>query len=93
MSCREKVRDRASPSIAGATGLSATEGKTEALAERKLAAYILSKHDPEKAVSKGDPNSVKIADILTLEMHRIAKSERPDARKRELIAELQRIGN
>jgi hypothetical protein len=26
-------------------------------------------------------------------MHRIAKSERPDARKRELIAELQRIGN
>jgi integrase len=62
-------------------------------AERKLAAYILSKHDPEKAVRKGDPNAVQIADILTLEMHRIAKSERPDARKRELVAELQRIGN
>jgi integrase len=62
-------------------------------AERKLATYILSKHDPEKAVRKSDPNAVKIADVLTLEMRRIAKTEMPDARKRELINELSRIGN
>jgi integrase len=62
-------------------------------AERKLAAYILSKHDPERAIRKGDANQAKIADILSLEMQRIAKSDRPDAKKRELINALRRIGN
>ena len=28
-------------------------------AERKLAAYILSKHDPERAIRKGDANQAK----------------------------------
>jgi integrase len=62
-------------------------------AERKLAEYILKKRDPEKAVRKSDPNNVKIADVLSLEMRRIAKTDMPDARKRELINELSRIGN
>ena len=62
-------------------------------AERKLAQYILAKHRPEEAIRKGDANQAKIADVLSLEMRRIAKTEMPDARKRELINELGRIGN
>lgn len=62
-------------------------------AERKLAAYIVSKHDPEAAVRKDNPNSVQIADVLLLEIKRIAKTDMPDARKRELISALQRIAN
>ena len=66
---------------------------TAKVLRENLQQYILSKHDPEKAVRKGDPNQVKIADVLTLDMRRIAKTGRPDARKRELINELSRIGN
>jgi integrase len=62
-------------------------------AERELAKYILAKHKPEEAIRKGDANQAKIADVLSLEMRRIAKTEMPDARKRELINELGRIGN
>src|SRR6516165_154391 len=62
-------------------------------AETKLAEYILKKHDPEKAVREGKPNAVKIADVLTLDMHRIEKSDMPVARKKELISNLQLIGN
>jgi len=62
-------------------------------AEEKLAQYILAKYDPEAAVRKDNPNSVKIADVLLLEIKRIAKTDMPDARKRELISALQRIGN
>jgi hypothetical protein len=31
-------------------------------AETKLAAYILKKHDPQKAISNSDPNGIKIAE-------------------------------
>jgi len=62
-------------------------------AERKLAAYIIAKHDPAKAVRQGDPNSAKIADILALEMKRIATTTMPDWRKKELITVCQNMGN
>jgi integrase len=62
-------------------------------AERKLAAYILKKHDPQKAISKSDPNGIKIADALAVEIIRINKSSMPDDRKRELITVCQNMGN
>ena len=62
-------------------------------AERKLAEYILKKHDPAKAIKKDNPNATKIADILSLEMKRIAKADMPDWRKRELITVCQNMGN
>ena len=52
-----------------------------------------SRNTIEEAIRKGDANQAKIADVLSLEMRRIAKTEMPDARKRELINELRRIGN
>jgi integrase len=62
-------------------------------AERKLAAYILKKHDPQKALSKSDPNGIKIADALAVEIMRIANSSMPAERKRELITVCQNMGN
>jgi integrase len=62
-------------------------------AERKLAAYILGKHDPQKAISKSDPNRIKIADALAVEMMRISASAMPDWRKRELITVCQNMVN
>ena len=62
-------------------------------AERKLAEYILKKHDPANAIKKDNPNATKIADILSLEMKRIAKADMPDWRKRELITVCQNMGN
>ena len=55
--------------------------------------YILKKHDPAKAIRQGDPNSAKIADVLALEMKRIAKTAMPDHRKKELITVCQNIAN
>lgn len=49
-------------------------------AERKLAAYITSKHDPRASRSSGDPNAVKIADALSVYMvEKIAHGARPKA--------------
>ena len=62
-------------------------------AETKLAAYILKKHDPQKALSKSDPNSAKIADVLAVEIIRISKTSMPAERKRELITVCQNMGN
>jgi hypothetical protein len=62
-------------------------------AERKLADYILKKHDPTKAIDRNNPNQAKIADILSLEMQRIAKAEMPAWRKKELITVCQNMGN
>ncbi|WP_316200790.1 MULTISPECIES: tyrosine-type recombinase/integrase [unclassified Bradyrhizobium] len=62
-------------------------------AERKLGAYILKKHDPAKAIRQGDPNQAKIADIMSLEMQHIAKSDITDVRKKQLISLCERIGN
>jgi len=62
-------------------------------AERKLAQYILKKHDPIKGLDRDNPNQSKIADVLALEMQRIAKTAMPDARKRELITVCQNMGN
>jgi hypothetical protein len=62
-------------------------------AERELAKYILSKHDPGQAVSQGDPNSAEISDVLSLEMQRIARADMPDWRKRELITVCRNMGN
>ena len=62
-------------------------------AERKLAAYIVKKHDPQKAISNSDPNSIKIADALAVEMKRIGASSMPEERKRELITVCQNMGN
>jgi integrase len=62
-------------------------------AERKLAEYILKKHDPAKALDRNNPNQTKIADVLSLEMQRIAKADMPDWRKKELISLCQNMGN
>jgi integrase len=62
-------------------------------ADRKLAAYILKKYDPQKAISKSDPNGIKIADALAVEMRRIAASLMPDERKRELITVCRNMVN
>jgi integrase len=62
-------------------------------AEGKLAEYIVKKHDPAKAISQGNPNSAKIADVLALEMKRIDKTTMPDWRKRELITVCANMAN
>jgi integrase len=62
-------------------------------AEGKLAAYILKKHDPQKAIGNSDPNGIKIADALAVEMMRISNSAMPEWRKRELITVCQNMGN
>jgi integrase len=61
-------------------------------AERKLAAYILKKHDPAKAISNSDPNGIKIADALSVEMTRVTASAMPAFRKRELINVCENMG-
>ena len=62
-------------------------------AERKLAEYIVAKHDPAAALNRNNPNETKIADVLSLEMRRIAKADMPVGRKNELITVLQNMGN
>jgi integrase len=62
-------------------------------ANRELAKFILSQHDPAKAIDKDDPNRTKIADILSLEMQHIAKADMPDARKKQLIKICRNMGN
>ena len=62
-------------------------------AERALAEYILKKHDPQKALNKDHPNRTKIADVLSLEMKRIAATAMPDYRKRELITVCENMGD
>lgn len=62
-------------------------------ANRELAAFILAQHKPEEAIRKADPNQAKIADILLLEMRRIASARMPDERKKELISLCQNVGN
>ncbi len=60
-------------------GTGCLEGeRTEA--ERKLADYIVAKHDPRSGRSGGNPNAIKIADALTVYMQeKIAQSARPKA--------------
>jgi integrase len=49
-------------------------------AERKLADYIVAKHDPRASRSGGDPNAIKIADALTVYMQeKIIATSRPKA--------------
>jgi len=62
-------------------------------AERKLAQHIIAKYDPAKAIDASNPNSTKIADVLSLEMKRIAGKTMPDWRKKELITLCQNMGN
>jgi integrase len=61
-------------------------------AEGKLAEYILSKHDATKALRSGNPNETKIADILSVEMTRIAATTMPQNRKDELIVVCENMG-
>jgi hypothetical protein len=49
--------------------------------------------DPAKAIDKNNPNQAKIADILSLEMKRIASTKMPADRKKELITLCQNMGN
>src|SRR4051794_1220964 len=62
-------------------------------AERSLAEYIIRKHDPQKALNKDHPNKTKIADVMALEMKRIAATAMPDHRKKELITVCENIGD
>ena len=64
-----------------------------ASAERALAEYIIKKHDPQKALNKDHPNKTKIADVMALEMKRIATTAMPDHRKKELITVCENIGD
>jgi integrase len=54
-------------------------------AQTFLANYIITQHDPAKAINKSNPNASKIADVLSLEMRRIAAAAMPQHRKDELI--------
>jgi integrase len=64
-------------------------------AERKLAEYILKKHDPAKAIeSISDANQAKICDVISVEMQRIhARTDLPAFRKNEFINLFQNMGN
>ena len=64
-----------------------------ASAERALAEYILKKHDPQRALNKDHPNKTTIADVLSLEMKRIAATAMPDHRKKELITVCENMGD
>jgi integrase len=76
------------------TGCYARDGAgAEALAHKKLGEYILAKHDPAKALDRSNPNGSKIADVLALEMKRIAGAVMPDHRKKELITLCENMGN
>jgi integrase len=49
-------------------------------AERKLAVYIVAKHDPKASRGGGDPNAIKIADALSVYMtEKVTQSARPKA--------------
>lgn len=62
-------------------------------AETKLAAYIISKHDPQKALNHGDPNCTKIADVIAVEAKRIAaRADLTDHRKTEFLSLYEIIG-
>lgn len=60
-------------------------------AQRELAGYILTKHDPAKALDKANPNATKIADVLAVEMKRIAATTMSKHRKNELITVLDNM--
>lgn len=62
-------------------------------AEKALAAYITSKHDPARAVQVDDVNTIKIADVCSLELKYIAKRRISDDYKRRLMVPIVRIGN
>ena len=61
-----------------------------ATAEKKLADYILTKHDPRASKRCGDPNAIKIADALMVYMQdKIAHGARP----KENIARVENLGD
>ena len=62
-------------------------------AERFLAKYILEKHNSAKAIDKNNPNAAKIADVLSLEIRRIAAATMPQKRKIELITVCENMGD
>jgi len=62
-------------------------------AEKALAEYILKKHDPKKALSVNDVNTINIADVCSLEIQYIAKRHIDQTYKNQLISAIQRIGN
>jgi integrase len=62
-------------------------------AERKLAEYIIKKHDPKKALNATDVNTIKIVDVCSLEMQYIASRNIGQQYKNQLISAIQRIGN
>jgi integrase len=62
-------------------------------ADDALYQYKLEKRDPAKAIREGGPNQAKIADILNLEMKRIAASPTTSQhRKNELTVVLLNMG-
>jgi integrase len=63
-------------------------------AEKQLAEYVASKHDPE-AGRKGDPNKVKLADAITVYVlkHVEPKLARPDAIKKRLDSINEKLGD
>jgi hypothetical protein len=78
------------------TGVRVDESNREgskAEAEKKLAAYILRKHDPAKALrDAGHPNQAKIADVIADEMRQIeARTDLGKHRKTEFIGLYERM--
>jgi integrase len=59
-------------------------------AERKLAGYIIAKHDPKAGRGGGDPNAIKIADALSVYV--TEKIEAGVARPKALIAMVEKLG-
>jgi hypothetical protein len=73
----------------------AGKGATDlAEAEKQLAEYVASKHDPE-AGRKGDPNKVKLADAITVYVlkHVLPRRARPDAVKKCLDNINEKLGD
>ena len=101
--CRVQAKGRTSTTTSsGGCCTSATDNSNVAIASMKMTARTLKerlqntsikKHDPQKALNKDHPNRTKIADVLALEMKRIAATAMPDHRKRELITVCENMGD
>ena len=63
------------------------EGRDKALRD-----YIAKKYDPKKALSKNDPNTIKITDVCSLEILHIQKRNIDQEYKNKLIYAIERIG-
>lgn len=62
-------------------------------AEKALARYIAKKHDPKKALTTSDVNSIRIVDVIMLEAQHINKRKIDQTYKNQLLSAIARIGD